>query len=109
MNKEFSSEEHWNRKEYWTDENGTEQELSSSMTLMPDCTEVISCPICRACLNQKFNEKELCIYCQKLGDIPEDIGMGKIFQCDSFEENRESYDYPLVKKLMKENNKTEKQ
>lgn len=108
MNEEFSSKEHWNRKEYWKDKDGIEHELSSSMTLMPDCTEIISCPICRACLHEKFNEKEMYLYCEKLGNIPEDIGMGQVFQCDYFKANKESYDYPLVKKLMQENNKVNK-
>lgn len=106
--RDFGGPEHWNRKEYWTDKNGVEHELSSSMTLMPDVVETISCPICRACLNQRIdivkmkNGREIGhIYCTKIGEIPEDIAEGIFFRCDHFEENKKSFDYELVKKLMK--------
>lgn len=97
MKKEF-----WMEKEYWYDENGVEHKLSSSMMCVPGGARIISCPICRACLNQKYDEKKEDLYCEVYGEIPEKVGEGDIFQCKYYLADENSHFYSLIKKLMEE-------
>lgn len=87
-------------KEYCYDVNGKRSEVGPSMKDGPMGAHVLSCPICRACQNQIFLEKEFDLKCAVLGDIPKDVGRGEIFRCAYFKADEGSYDYELVKKLI---------
>lgn len=87
--------------EYCYDKNGVRHEVGPSMKDMPTGAKVISCPICRACLNQRqYEEHGYQPECAVLHPIPEDIDMGRVYQCEYYEADKDSFDYDLVKKLM---------
>lgn len=87
--------------EYCYDKNGVRHEVGPSMKDMPTGAKVISCPICRACLNQRnYEEHGYKPECAIMGKIPEIIGRGKVYRCEHYEANEDSFDYELVKKLM---------
>lgn len=87
-------------KEYYYNEKGVKHEVGSSMKLMSDGAKCISCPICRACKNELVDVGKWTIICEKIGKIPKDIASGKKFKCKYFTEDKKSYDYDLVMKLI---------
>lgn len=93
------------KKEYFYDQDGNKYEVGPSFIDMP-MGVCISCPICRACKNQIItlvteNAVTTGVFtCKALGEMPEDVKHGRVYQCSDFEPDESSRDYELVKKLM---------
>lgn len=97
-------EEQYEVKEYCYDSLGRKLPVGPSFEDVPMGGHVISCPICRACLNQYINDEKK-IKCKAIGDIPEELNERKSFRCDHFEPDQSSFDYNLVMRLMENENK----
>jgi hypothetical protein len=87
--------------EYAYDQDGNKVEVGPSFMDVPGGSVVTSCPICRACMNQINDVEKWTITCKVRGEIPDEIGMRKTFECEYYIPNPESYDYELVQKLMR--------
>lgn len=88
--------------EYCYDRFGNKYEAGSSFKGGPMGIKSISCPICRACKNEYFVEEGFELLYKAYGKIPEDVGKRRVFKCEHFIPDEESYDYELVKKFMEE-------
>ena len=68
----------------------------------------VSCPLCHACKNYKvktLNRQGTITFevsCTVLSQIPHDLRKRKSFHCEHFIEDKQSRDYDLVMKLIKE-------
>jgi len=68
----------------------------------------VSCPLCHACKNYKIetlNKQGTITFevsCTVLSQIPHDLWEHKSFHCKHFVEDKQSRDYDLVMKLIKE-------
>ena len=74
----------------------------------PGFSKAVSCPLCHACKNYKIetlNKQGTITFevsCTVLHQIPPDLRKRKIFHCEHFIEDKQSRDYDLVMKLIKE-------
>lgn len=93
--------------EYCYDKSGNQLEVGPGFKLVEggegDC---LSCPICRACTHQIYNEEQYPV-CEVLNPVPEDIDMGYVFKCDHYEADKNSIDYKLVTALMEKGKSAE--
>ncbi len=81
---------------YYLDEKKQRCYTSAGFIEIPGCAKVISCPICRACINQIcVNYRPMCGLLNKF-NIDLDVLGGRKFLCKYFKPNKDSYDYELV-------------
>ncbi len=81
--------------EYFYDKEGNRHEVGPSMKDGPTGGGVLSCPICRACKRQIYNEKDG-FYCELLKQISYDT-----YKCELYEPDKNSLCYELVQELIK--------
>lgn len=85
--------------EYCFDGLGRRLEVGPSFKDVPMGARFISCPICRACKHEKYDENSN-RYCELKGQIPDAIENQEVFECDGFEGDPEEFSYDLVMKVM---------
>ncbi len=87
---------------YYLDENNNKCYTSAGFIFLGgDFSEFISCPICRACLNQYIDESINALRCKAYIKPPARTWHGMIYSCPEFIINKKSSNYKLVAKLVK--------